>query len=100
MTNNKQQTPVEWLEQEMLKPNLSMKEILEQAKEMEEKQKGYTLEQMMDCWNAALKFEPHGPNFNDYIMSLKLKENRDKQLDFLTEQAQELNLGYNKTTEE
>jgi hypothetical protein len=35
MTNNKQQTPVEWLEQEMLKPNLSMKEILEQAKEME-----------------------------------------------------------------
>jgi hypothetical protein len=25
------------------------------------------------------------------------KENRDKQLDFLTEQAQELNLGYNKT---
>ena len=35
MINNKQQTAVEWLEQEMLKPNLSMKEILEQAKEME-----------------------------------------------------------------
>jgi len=35
MTNNKQQTIVEWIEQEMLKPNLSMKEILEQAKEME-----------------------------------------------------------------
>ena len=35
MTNNKQQSSVEWLEQEMLKPNLSMKEILEQAKEME-----------------------------------------------------------------
>jgi hypothetical protein len=35
MTNNKQQTAVEWLEEEMLKPNLSMKEILEQAKEME-----------------------------------------------------------------
>jgi hypothetical protein len=34
MTNNKQQTTVEWLVQEMLKPNLSMKEILEQAKEM------------------------------------------------------------------
>jgi SMC interacting uncharacterized protein involved in chromosome segregation len=31
----KQQTAIEWLEQEMLKPNLSMKEILEQAKEME-----------------------------------------------------------------
>jgi hypothetical protein len=35
MTNNKQQTAVEWLEQEMLKPNLSMKEILQQAKEMD-----------------------------------------------------------------
>jgi hypothetical protein len=35
MTNNKQQTAVEWLEQEMLKPNLSMKEILEQAKEID-----------------------------------------------------------------
>jgi hypothetical protein len=31
----RQQTAVEWLKQEMLKPNLSMKEILEQAKEME-----------------------------------------------------------------
>jgi hypothetical protein len=31
-------TAVEWLEQEMLKPNLSMKEILEQAKEMEKEQ--------------------------------------------------------------
>ena len=29
------QTAVEWLESEMLKPNLSMKDILEQAKEME-----------------------------------------------------------------
>jgi len=35
MKNNKQQTVVEWLEQEMLKPNLSMKEILQKAKEME-----------------------------------------------------------------
>jgi hypothetical protein len=39
----RQQTAVEWLEQEMLKPNLSMKEILEQAKEMEK-------EQMEDSW--------------------------------------------------
>ena len=39
MTNNKQQTAVEWLEQEMLKPNLTMKEILEQAKEMDKIQK-------------------------------------------------------------
>jgi hypothetical protein len=35
MKNNKQQTTVEWIEQEMLKGNLSMKEILIQAKEME-----------------------------------------------------------------
>jgi len=38
MKNNKQQTAVEWLEQEMLKPNLSMKEILKQAKKMEKEQ--------------------------------------------------------------
>lgn len=31
----KKQTAIEWLEEEMLKPNLSMKEILNQAKEME-----------------------------------------------------------------
>jgi hypothetical protein len=30
-----EQTAVEWLESEMLKPNLSMKEILKQAKEIE-----------------------------------------------------------------
>jgi hypothetical protein len=34
MSNNKQQTTVEWIEQEMLKGDLSMKQILEQAKEM------------------------------------------------------------------
>jgi hypothetical protein len=48
MTNNKQQTAVEWLEQEMLKPNLSMKEILEQAKEMEK-------ERMIDFANNCIK---------------------------------------------
>jgi hypothetical protein len=36
--SNKQQTTVEWIEQEMLKGNLSLKEILEQAKEMDKKQ--------------------------------------------------------------
>ena len=35
MNNNKQQTTVDWIEQEMLKGNLSLKEILIQAKEME-----------------------------------------------------------------
>ena len=43
MEKDKQQTAVEWLEQEMLKPNLSMKEILEQAKEMDkERMIGFT----------------------------------------------------------
>ena len=32
------QTAIEWLESEMLKPNLGMKEIIEQAKEMEKQQ--------------------------------------------------------------
>jgi hypothetical protein len=59
MTNNKQQTAVEWLEQEMLKPNLSMKEILEQAKEMEKEQikdaheRGQSDEK--DYWNIGDK---------------------------------------------
>ena len=42
MSNNKQ-TAVEWIEQEMLKGNLSMKEILEKAKEMEK-------EKLKDSW--------------------------------------------------
>jgi hypothetical protein len=69
--NNKEQTAVEWLVEELLNGKALMPSIIEEAKEMEEKQKGYTLEQMMDCWNAALKFEPHGPNFIDYITSIK-----------------------------
>jgi hypothetical protein len=83
MSNEKQQTAVDWLEKNMwehieYKPTLEIQRIrkkIQQAKEMEEKQKGYTLEQMMDCWNAALKFEPHGSNFIDYITGLK-KENK------------------------
>jgi len=35
MSNNKQQTAVEWIEQQMMEGNLSLKEILEQGKEME-----------------------------------------------------------------
>ena len=37
--SNKKQTAVEWLESEMLKPNLSMKDIFNQAKEMDKQQK-------------------------------------------------------------
>ena len=55
MTNNKQQTVVEWLEQEVLKPNLSMKEILEQAKEMQK-------DQHIKSWEAGLM----KVDFNEY----------------------------------
>jgi hypothetical protein len=41
------QTSVEWLESEMLKPNLSMRDILEQAKEIEKQQKGYSEEELL-----------------------------------------------------
>ena len=51
----RQQTAVEWLEQEMLKPNLSMKEILEQAQEMEK-------DQHIKSWEAGLM----KVDFNEY----------------------------------
>ena len=42
------QSAVEWLESEMLKPNLSMKDILEQAKEIEKQQQGYSEEEVLE----------------------------------------------------
>jgi hypothetical protein len=48
MTNNKQQTTVDWIEQEMLKGNSSLKEILEQAKEIEK-------QRMIDFANNCIK---------------------------------------------
>ena len=62
MTTNKQQTIVEWIEQEMLKPNLSMKEILEQAKEMER-------DQINDAYFQGFNdndCNPHEDTFNLY----------------------------------
>jgi hypothetical protein len=57
MSNNKQQTTVDWIEQEMLKGNLSLKEILEQAKEMEKQQiiKAYQ-QGVTDEYGDALEF--------------------------------------------
>ena len=54
MSNNKQQTTVDWIEQEMLKGNLSLKEILEQAKEMERAQ---IIDARIDgdTWSTAIK---------------------------------------------
>ena len=46
---------VEWLEQEMLKPNLSMKEILNQTKEMEK-------DQHIKSWETGLM----KVDFNEY----------------------------------
>lgn len=51
----RQQTAIEWLEEEMLKPNLSMKEILNQAKEMEK-------DQHIKTWEAGLM----KVDFNEY----------------------------------
>jgi len=51
----KQQTAIEWLEEEMLKPNLSMKEILNQAKEMEK-------DQHIKSWETGLM----KVDFNEY----------------------------------
>ena len=51
----RQQTAIEWLEEEMLKPNLSMKEILEHAKEMEK-------DQHIKTWEAGLM----KVDFNEY----------------------------------
>ena len=44
--SNKKQGAVEWLESEMLKPNLSMKDIFNQAKEIEK-------EQNIDAYNQG-----------------------------------------------
>ena len=55
MTNNKQQTAIEWLEEEMLKPNLSMKEILEQAKEMEKQQRSIEIPSDEEIEDASLE---------------------------------------------
>ena len=46
MNNNKQQTIVDWIEQQMMEGNLSLKEILEQGKEMEK-------EKLKEAWNKG-----------------------------------------------
>jgi hypothetical protein len=65
----KQQTTVDWIEQEMLKGNLSMKEILEQAKEMQKAQHDNTWGNALsaitvDKWESFDQFynETYGDN--------------------------------------
>lgn len=65
MTNTKtamqKQTAVEWLVQEMVKPNLSMKDIFEQAKEMFKQQiihayeEGQRAEAKQEFWTKGNK---------------------------------------------
>ena len=50
------QTAVEWLESEMLKPNLGMKDIFEQAKEMEKEQQGYSKQEVDELLDKLLKY--------------------------------------------
>ena len=60
-------TAVEWLKSEMLKPNLSMIDILEQAKEMEK-------QQIIDCGNTcAIKQHIHIEKVNKMTMDEMLE---------------------------
>jgi uncharacterized membrane protein YcgQ (UPF0703/DUF1980 family) len=60
MENSNNISAIEWLEKEMLKPNLSMKDILEQAKEMENQQRQKTIEEVFE-WLTK----------NNYVTDLK-----------------------------
>jgi hypothetical protein len=64
--SNKQQTTVEWIEQEMLKGNLSMKEILEQGKEMEKERiiKAYN-QDLMGGLSGYRKFNDGEDYYNE-----------------------------------
>mgnify|MGYP000922251153 CR=1 FL=1 len=81
MTNNKEQTAVEWLEQEMLKPNLSMKEILEQAKEIEKEQRGYSEEEVRLAYFQGEK--------DSYVKGGQTKEMEDEFIQSLKQTKQQ-----------
>lgn len=86
MHKQKQLTPIQWLLNELLErfPNevkemyqnnqLQFENIVSKAKQMEERQKGFTIEQILECWNTALKFESNGPGFIQFLESLKPKQ--------------------------
>ncbi len=76
-------TAVGWLFKELvnhynLKSTLTKEEILNQAKEIEKKQGGYSEEDMKKCWDACLSFNKpsgldSGVNFKNFIKQLKNK---------------------------
>ena len=65
------QTAVEWLESEMLKPNLSMKEILKQAKELEKQQQGYSEEDIKHAFFSGCHSEPRIKYYEEFIEQFK-----------------------------
>jgi len=60
--SNKKQTAVEWLESEMLKPNLSMKDIFNQAKAMHKQEIEAAFENGADYeYEYHINIEPRKP---------------------------------------
>jgi hypothetical protein len=55
----KDKTTVDWIEQEMLKGNLSLKEILIQAKEMEKEKLEDAWVEGFKNWNPSKSFEQY-----------------------------------------
>jgi hypothetical protein len=53
------QTTVDWIEQEMLKGNLSLKEILIQAKEIEKEKLEDAWVEGVKNWNPSKSFEQY-----------------------------------------
>jgi hypothetical protein len=74
------QTPVEFLVKLLNNLNdnfnLVFKDEIEQAKEMEKQQQGYSEEDMKKCWDACLDFNKpagfdNGIPFNEFLNNLK-----------------------------
>lgn len=70
-------TAVEWLEEQLNKNNEILfisDDLLEQAKEMEKQQQGYSEEDMLKSFMAGIKCESNkGENFEQFIKQFKNK---------------------------
>jgi hypothetical protein len=68
-------TAVEWLfEQVWITSGEDLPELLEQAKEMEKQQQGYSEEDMLKSFMAGIKCESNnGKNFEQFIKRFKKK---------------------------
>ncbi len=78
------QSAVEWLESEMLKPNLSMKDILEQAKEMEKQQQSYSEEEveiLLETLSKVLVYQGNDyrlPHYFEYEIKQIIEQFKNK----------------------